>query len=103
MNTLFWLLILLVQLYSYVLLIRIVVEMIASFSRNFRPPRWFSLLAEPLFLITDPPLRLLRRLIPPLRLGNVALDLSVLVLFFLLQLLIVLLGSASSMYLAASS
>ena len=39
-------------------------------------------LAEFVFTATDPPLRLLRRFIPTLRLGSVALDLSFMVLFF---------------------
>ena len=76
-----------ISVYVYILIARIIIEMIGSFSRNFQPPRWFSIIAEPLFVVTDPPLRALRRLIPPLRLGNVALDVSVLVLFFGLQLL----------------
>ena len=36
---------------------------------------------EFVYTLTDPPLRLLRRLIPPLRVGNVAFDLGFLVLF----------------------
>lgn len=78
----------LVQLYTWLLIFRIVVEMIASFSRSWRPPRWFTLIAEPIFRVTDPPVKLLRRLIPPLTLGGgIGLDISVLVLFFILQLL----------------
>lgn len=38
-------------------------------------------------MVTDPPVKLLRRVIPPLPLGNVRLDLSVLVLFFILSIL----------------
>ncbi|WP_234947226.1 MULTISPECIES: YggT family protein [Corynebacterium] len=87
----------LVGLYMLVVIIRIIVEMIQSFSKHFDPPRWFVLVAEPLFVITDPPVKALRRLIPPLRLGGgVGLDLSVIVLFFglaiiqtLIQLLLI--------------
>ncbi|MBC2680905.1 YggT family protein [Corynebacterium anserum] len=75
------------QIYALILLLRIVIEMTQSFSRNWRPQRWFSIAAEPIFVVTDPPVKLLRRIIPPLRLGGVALDLSVLVLFFILQFL----------------
>ncbi|KAB1502509.1 YggT family protein [Corynebacterium sp. 320] len=85
------LLIYLIRLYIFLLLVRIVVEMIQSFSRNWRPPRWFSIVAEPIFKVTDPPVRALRRLIPPIQLGGVALDVSVLVLFFGLQILIMIL------------
>lgn len=38
-------------------------------------------LANLVYALTDPPLRLLRRFIPPLRLGNVALDVGFVVLF----------------------
>lgn len=75
------------RIYALILLLRIIIEMTQSFSRNWRPQRWFSIVAEPIFVVTDPPVKLLRKIIPPLRLGGVALDLSVLVLFFILQLL----------------
>lgn len=83
-------LIVLLQLYSVILVARLIIEMIQSFSRSFRPPRWFAVVGEFCFVITDPPVRALRKLIPPLRTGAVALDLSVIVLFFILQLLMLL-------------
>ena len=45
------------------------------------------IIAEPLFAITDPPVKALRRVIPPLQMGGIALDVSVLVLFFILSFL----------------
>ena len=69
------------------LIVRIIIEMIQSFSRQFNPPRWFMVIAEPLFVVTDPPVKALRRVVPPMQMGGVALDLSVLVLFIILQLL----------------
>ncbi|AKE39510.1 YGGT family protein [Corynebacterium camporealensis] len=80
-------LVLVLRLYTFLLIARIIIEMIQSFSRQFNPPRWFILLAEPLFVVTDPPVRALRKVIPPLRMGGVALDISVIVLFLLLNLL----------------
>ncbi|MCI6207455.1 MAG: YggT family protein [Corynebacterium glucuronolyticum] len=93
MSTVISILLLLVRIYTWILIFRIIIEMIGSFSRDFRPPRWFSLMSEPLFLVTDPPVKALRRLIPPLRMGNIGLDMSVLVLFFALQLVQILLSS----------
>lgn len=81
---------LLLRIYTYILVARILIEMIGGFSRNFRPPAWFSRIAEVFFVLTDPPVRWLRKLIPPLRMGNVGLDISVLVLFFALQIVQVL-------------
>jgi YggT family protein len=46
-------------------------------------------LAETTYTVTDPPLRLLRRFIPSVRLGNVAFDLSFTVLFFVVWFLII--------------
>ncbi len=77
----------LIRLFTLALIIRIIIEMVQSFSRRFDPPRWFMRVAEPLFIITDPPVKGLRRLIPPLRLGGVALDVSIIVLFLLLSIL----------------
>lgn len=66
------------------LVTRLVVEVVRSFARKWRGPN--SPLAagtlEVAFMVTDPPLRLLRKLIPPVRLGAVSLDLSITVLFF---------------------
>ncbi|MDO5097930.1 MAG: YggT family protein [Corynebacterium sp.] len=76
-----------IQIYMYILIGRILVEMIVSFSRNFTAPSWFTRFAETLFVLTDPPVKALRSIIPPLRMNNVALDLSVLVLYFGLVLL----------------
>ncbi|GGG70540.1 YggT family protein [Corynebacterium pelargi] len=91
MSLVFDILILLLTIYTWILIARILIEMIQSFSRRFTAPSWFMVIAEFFFVLTDPPVRLLRRWIPPLRLGQVALDVSILVLFFGIQLLILLL------------
>lgn len=87
MTTIGSILLLILRIFSLILIARIIIEMIASFSREFRPPRWFAVIAEVLFRITDPALLWLRKLIPPLRMGNVALDMSVIVLFLLIEVL----------------
>ncbi|MBC6794292.1 YggT family protein [Corynebacterium macclintockiae] len=87
MNEILIVLLWLIRFYVLILILRIIIEMIQSFSRNWRPQRWFSILAEPLFVVTDPPVKALRKLIPPIQLGGVGLDVSVLVLFFGLQIL----------------
>lgn len=82
-----YILLIALRIFTLLLIMRIVVEMIQSFSRSFRPPRAFYLVAEPLFRVTDPPIKALRRAIPPLNMGGVALDLSVIVLFLLCSVL----------------
>ncbi|MDR7329731.1 YggT family protein [Corynebacterium guangdongense] len=76
-----------VRVYTLLLIARLIIEMIHSFSRQFQPPRWFAMVAEPVFQVTDPPVKALRRVIPPLRAGGVGIDMSVLVLFFILFIL----------------
>ncbi|MDO5031397.1 YggT family protein [Corynebacterium sp.] len=87
MNTLGSILLVLLSLYSWILVARIIIEMIQSFSREFNPPRWFMMVAEVLFVLTDPPVKALRKVIPPLRMGGVALDVSIIVLFLLIAFL----------------
>lgn len=77
-----------VALVAYVLfvgvLVRVVVEVTRSFARSWRPVGATAVGLEIVYTVTDPPVRLLRRIIPPLRLGQVSLDLSVLILLILL-------------------
>lgn len=75
-------------LYSLVLIIRLIIEMIESFSRRFTPPHWFMVAGEFCFRLTDPPVKAVRRMIPPLRAGNgIGIDVSVIVLFIALQVI----------------
>ena len=84
----------LVGLYSLLVIVRIIIEMVQAFSKQFDPPHWFIMVAEPIFRMTDPPVNALRKLIPPLKLGGsgVGLDVSVIVLFFILMLIQMLIG-----------
>ncbi|MFC9089737.1 MULTISPECIES: YggT family protein [Nocardiopsis] len=93
MSTILSVLIIILQLFVFVLLARVILEMVQSFSRSWRPTGFVLVIAEIVYTITDPPLRFLRRFIKPVRLGSIALDLSVLVLFFGVYILIALLGS----------
>ena len=70
------------------LIIRLIIEMIESFSRRFTPPHWFMVAGEFCFRLTDPPVKAVRRMIPPLRAGNgIGIDVSVIVLFIALQVI----------------
>jgi YggT family protein len=71
----------------FVLLIgRLVLDYVQMFARSWRPTGVLLVVAEAVYTITDPPLKALRRLIPPLRLGSITLDLSFLVLVVLVQI-----------------
>jgi YggT family protein len=71
-----------------VLLFRLVMDYVFMFARSYQPARPMVVLLEVAYTITDPPLKFLRRYIPPLRLGGMALDLSFLVLWIVVYLLI---------------
>jgi YggT family protein len=75
-------------LYLLLLIGRLIFSWIQAFSRSWTPTGPVLVVAEGVFTATDPPLRLLRRFIPMLRLGTVALDLSFMALFFAVILLI---------------
>ena len=69
------------------LLARLVLDWVQMFARNWRPRGAALVAASAVYTITDPPMRLLRRLVPPLRLGGVSLDLGFLILIFAISIL----------------
>lgn len=79
--------------YQLILFARIVFDLLQMFARSWKPSGPILLVAEAVYSVTDPPLRLLRRVIPPMRLGGVALDFSFLVLLIVMQVLISVLSS----------
>ena len=75
-------------IYLLILIGRMIFSWVQTFSRTWQPHGILLVLAEGIFTVTDPPLRFLRRYIPPLRLGSVALDLSFMVLFFVVLIMV---------------
>jgi YggT family protein len=75
-------------LFAFLLLLvaRLVMEYVMLFARSWEPKGAVVVLLEVVYSITDPPLKFLRRFIPPLRLGGVSLDLSFLVLFVIVTI-----------------
>jgi YggT family protein len=53
---------------------RLVLDLARTFAREWRPRGALLVLAEIVFTVTDPPVKLVRRVIPPLRIGGIALD-----------------------------
>ena len=70
-----------------ILIARFVIDWVQVLARSWRPSGLVLVICEFVYTITDPPLRALRRVIPPLRLGSVALDLSPMVLLIALWIL----------------
>ncbi|MEU4579323.1 MULTISPECIES: YggT family protein [Nonomuraea] len=86
-------LVVVLSLYLVLLIGRMIFETVQAFARQWRPSGVVLVLAEATYTATDPPLKFLRRFIPPLRLGTVAFDLSFTVLFIIVLLLINIVGS----------
>ena len=70
-------------LFWLLLIARIVVEFIRSFSRVWHPRGVTVVILEVIMTVTDPPVKLLRRIIPQLTIGAVRLDFSIMVLLLL--------------------
>ncbi|MEW9548638.1 YggT family protein [Nonomuraea sp. NPDC050783] len=85
-------LVVVLSLYLVLLIGRMIFETVQAFARHWRPTGVVLVLAEATYTATDPPLKFLRRFIPPLRLGTVAFDLSFTVLFIVVLILIQLAG-----------
>ncbi|MBA0050338.1 YggT family protein [Streptomyces sp. AJS327] len=71
-----------------VLIFRLVMDYVFQFARSWQPGKPMVVALEATYTVTDPPLKLLRRFIPPLRFGGVALDLSFFVLMIIVYILI---------------
>ncbi|MEV0524698.1 YggT family protein [Streptomyces sp. NPDC050439] len=78
-----------------VLIFRLVMDYVFQFARSWQPGKAMVVILEATYTVTDPPLKLLRRFIPPLRLGGVALDLSFFVLMIIVYILITVVRSVS--------
>lgn len=75
------------HLFVLVLITRFVMIYVMQYGRRWQPGRGAAATLELLWSVTDPPLKALRRMIPPLRIGTVAVDLSSIVLLVILFVL----------------
>ncbi|WP_022916941.1 YggT family protein [Ruania albidiflava] len=92
MQWLFGIAYLLVLLFVVALLVRMAFDWVMYFAREWKPRGVALLAAEAVFSVTDPPLKALRRLIPPLRLGGMALDVAFLIILVVSWVLLGILG-----------
>jgi YggT family protein len=82
-----WLLWWALRVYSFVLVARIILDWVRAYNRTWRPKGAIFFAAGIVYALTDWPLRMMRKVIPPLRLGPIALDLGTVILFFVIGLL----------------
>ena len=76
-----------VYVFFLTLLARFVLGAVLQYGRRWQPGRGASAALESVWSVTDPPLKALRRVIPPLRIGTVSFDLASLVLLVILFVL----------------
>ena len=75
------------SVYLVLLIGRMILSWIQVYARSWSPTGILLVIAEGVYSATDPPLRFLRRYIPSVRLGSVALDLSFILLFLVVYVL----------------
>jgi YggT family protein len=81
------LLALIINLFTLALIGRLVLDYVRMFSPSWRPTGFMLWLATTIYSVTDPAVNFVRRFVPPLRLGPVALDLSFIVIFVAVQII----------------
>jgi YggT family protein len=75
------------SVYLVLLIARMILSWIQVYAKSWSPTGILLVVAEGVYSATDPPLRFLRRYIPSVRLGSVALDLSFMLLFLVVYVL----------------
>jgi YggT family protein len=80
------------QVFLWLMLIRLVVDWVQVFARSWTPHGPVLFVLEVVYTITDPPIRFVRRFVPPLRIGSVALDTSFLIVLVVVYVLLSLVG-----------
>ena len=93
MNIVWQIVYLLLWIFRLLLIGRIVIEVVRVLAKTWRPIGRSAASMEILYASTDPPVKLFRRVIPSVRLGGVGFDLSILVLFIVVWILMSIAGS----------
>ena len=74
MSVVFWIVYSVLWVFMLIMWVRLIFDLIMSFNRGWRPTGVAVLIAEVAFTVTDPPIKAVRRVVPPLRLGDLTLD-----------------------------
>jgi YggT family protein len=79
---------LVLTLFLFLLFARFVVDWVQVFARSWTPKGIVLIVLEVVYSITDPPILFIRRFVPPLRLGAIALDTSFIIVLVSVYLLL---------------
>ena len=77
-----------VWVFLILLFVRLVVDWVQIFARQWTPSGVLLVVLEGVYTVTDPPIKAVRRYVPPLRIGQVALDLSFMLVFVVCWILL---------------
>ena len=78
-----------IQIYIYVLWARFILDWVRVLNPRVRPRGVLLVLFELVFTLTDPPIKMFRRILPPIRLGQISLDLGWMVTMFCCWILLI--------------
>ena len=87
------LLLFVLNIFLGLLFVRLVVDWVQIFARQWTPKGPVLVVLEVVYSITDPPIMFVRRFVPPLRIGSIALDTSFLIVLVAVYLLRILVGT----------
>ena len=74
------------------LIFRLIMDYVFMLARGFRPQGLLAMALEVAYTATDPPLKAVRKVLPPLRIGSVSLDLGFTVVLFVTYILMQVVG-----------
>ncbi|MGN7192399.1 MULTISPECIES: YggT family protein [unclassified Curtobacterium] len=80
-------------LYFFVMWGRFALDIVQAYNRSWRPRGGVLVLSEFVYTVTDPPIRAVRKLLPPLRMGPVALDFGWTIVMLVVIILRVIVGT----------
>jgi len=80
-------------IYLLIMWVRFIVDIVQVINRQWRPRGFVLIVTEVAYMLTDPPLKLVRRLVPPIRAGGMALDFGWSIVMLVVIVLIILTGS----------
>jgi YggT family protein len=75
------------QIFFYMMIARFIVELVMSLGKSWRPSGLLLPILDITYTITDPPLKFVRKFVPPMKMGPIALDLAWTIVLFAVLIL----------------
>jgi YggT family protein len=75
------------QIYFYLMIARLIADLVLSVNPGWRPRGLLLVVSEIIYTLTDPPIKLIRKFIKPVRFGGLALDFGWTIVVFAIGIL----------------